>query len=150
LSEQEQKALEQQPSSVNISQPSSQTISTQTSVIVSTGHSAYAVWRIKIDRALLRVLPSLGKKSNAQLIFTIVMIVITLLGTVGAGIYIEGYGIHPPAQYNGLCSQPATIVKGDCIQSQIVTITRSGTETTTTTQVHTGCIIIVNSTCGKK
>lgn len=109
-------------------------------------HSAYMVWRIKVDRAIQKVVPSLGKKSSAQLIFSIVMIVLTVMGTIGAGIYIDGYVIHPPQQYTGLCPPPAFIRSGNCLTTQTVTITRSGTEQLTTTQVPAGQILLPNET----
>ncbi len=113
------------------------------------GHSAYAVWRIYTDRAILKVAPALGKKSNAQLIFSIFMLVITLLGAIGAGIYIDGYAIHPPAQYTGVCAPPAFIRGQNCLQALPVTVVKDGSTTTTTTLAQAGSIILPNGTAKK-
>jgi hypothetical protein len=74
------------------------------------------------------------------------MIFLTLFGTVGVGIYIDGYVIHPPAQYTGICPAPATITHGNCVQSVLVTITRSGTEAVTTQTIQAGTVLLPNGT----
>ncbi len=116
----------------------------------SSGHSAYSVWRVKVNRAILQVVPSLGKKSSAQLFFSIMMIVLTIFGMFGFGIYLDGYGIHPPQQYTGVCPAPAIIRGGNCINIVSVTITQSGTTTTTTSSEQAGRLILPNGTSIKR
>ena len=100
------------------------------------------------DKAILKVAPALGKKSNAQLWFSVVMIIVAIFSTIGIGIYIDGYVIHPPAQYTGLCPPPAQIQSGGCFITQVEVVTVSGTQTQTTIRLPAGTIL-TNLTKGK-
>lgn len=108
---------------------------------MSEGHSAYKSWRVYFDRAILKVAPALGKKSNAQLVFSIVMILLAIFGTLSFGIYMDGYVLHPPAQYTGVCPPPAQIKSGGCFTSQVEVITVNGVATQTVVQIPSGTIL---------
>lgn len=112
------------------------------------GHSSYMTWRIYKDRAVQKIIPSLGKTSNAQKYFAAVMILLTILGTLGIGIYIDGYVLHPPAQFNGICPPPARISNNgqSCTISQIATITQGSTTQVTTIQIPAGTVITQTQT----
>jgi hypothetical protein len=104
------------------------------------------VWRIYKDRAILRIVPALLKKSSAQTIFTVLMILMAALGTTGAGIYVDGYGLHPPKQYTGICAPPAFINRDGCFVTVTSVVTVNGQPQTKTTTIPAGHVIIPNST----
>jgi hypothetical protein len=112
----------------------------------SSGHSAFKSWQIYFNKAILKVAPQLGKKSNAQLVFSVVLIIIAVFGTIGFGIYLDGYVIHPPAQYTGVCPPPARIEKGGCYLTEVEQVTVSGTQTVTTVQIPSGTVLLSNGT----
>ncbi|SRR6266571_2827697 len=106
------------------------------------GHSAHAVWLIYKYKAILRLVPALGKKGHAQLIFTILMILLAAIGATGFGIVLDGYVISPPVQEKGLCLPPAYISNNGvgCYESITYYQTSSGSTITKTTVVATGQI----------
>lgn len=103
-------------------------------------HSGHAVWLIYKYKAILRLVPALGKKGHAQLIFTILMILLAAVGATGFGIVIDGYVISPPVQERGLCAPPAYITNNgvSCLESITYYQTSSGSTITKTTIVNTG------------
>jgi hypothetical protein len=74
------------------------------------------------------------------------MILLAIFGTVGFGIYLDGYVIHPPAQYTGICAPPAAITRGGCYITQVEVVTVSGTATQTTIQIPAGTILTTTHT----
>ena len=110
------------------------------------GHSSYLGWRIIKNRAVEKIIPSLGKKSNAQKIFSIILIILAILATFGLGIYIDGYVIHPPKQFDGICPPPASIHGQSCTISQVQIVTSGTTTKATTIQVPAGTIITNTAT----
>ena len=114
--------------------------------MMADAHSAYKSWRVYFDRAILKVAPALGKKSNAQLWFSVLMVIIAVFSTIGVGIYVDGYVIHPPAQYTGVCPPPAQITGGGCFLFQVQQITVSGTQTVTTVRIPAGTVLLPNGT----
>lgn len=113
----------------------------------SRGHSAYLVYQIIKNRVIQKVIPSLGKKSNAQKYFSIFLIIVGLLSMLGFGIYLDGYVLHPPAHYTGICAPPDTISGNGqrCTYSQIETITQGSTTKTVIVQVPAGQVLLPNS-----
>ena len=105
-------------------------------------HSAHMVWSVYFYKAILKLVPALGKKSNAQAIFTVVMVLIAMLGSIGGGIYIDGYGVHPPAVYTGVCASPAFIKGGSCLQTTVSSVTVNGAVTYTTVTEQAGSIVL--------
>jgi hypothetical protein len=75
-------------------------------------------------------------------VFSIVVIILAVLATIGTGIYIDGYVIHPPAQYTGVCAPPAQISGKGCYITEIQQIEVSGTATVTTISISTGYIVL--------
>lgn len=111
------------------------------------GHSAYLVYQIIRRRVIQAIIPALGKKSNAQKYFSIAMIVITLFASLGIGIYLDGYVIHPPTHYTGICPPPARIHSNDtCTIASETTITNGQSTSVKIVQVNNGTIILPNST----
>ena len=114
---------------------------------MSEGHSSYLTWLIFEFRAIARILPNLKQKPKHAWLAPFALALLVLLAALGMGIYLDGYVIHPPAQYTGICSPPAQITRGGCYVAEVVTITRSGTESVTTQYIPSGTI--VNATGGK-
>jgi hypothetical protein len=112
------------------------------------GHSAYLIYQVIKNRVIQKVIPSLGRKSNAQKYFSIAMIFVSLLAAIGLGIYVDGYIIHPPQQFTGVCPTPAHISGngGHCTNTEIDTTTVGTVIKTTTVQVPAGTILIPNAT----
>lgn len=104
------------------------------------GHSAALIWQIIKNRVIQKIIPSLGKKSNAQTYFAVGMVLLSILATVGFGIYVDGYVIHPPAQYTGICPAPARITGNQCLLTEIETVNQGTTTTVTTVQIPAGTI----------
>ena len=109
------------------------------------------VWRIIKDRAIAKVIPSLGRKSRAQVIFSALMILVAIIGAVGFGIYVDGYVIHPPKQYSGICPPPAVISHNGqvCTISQVQIVTSGTVTKATTIQIPAGQIIQTQTTVTK-
>ena len=108
----------------------------------SSGHSSYLAWLIYEFRAIARILPNLKQKPKHAWIAPFALCLLVLLASLGIGIYIDGYAIHPPAQYTGLCPRPATIRSGNCVQIIISQITVSGTVTQSTQTIQAGQVLI--------
>ena len=106
------------------------------------GHSSYLAWLVFEFRAIARILPNLKQKPKHAWLAPFAIALLVLLAVIGAGIYIDGYVIHPPAQYTGLCPPPAQIKANGCFTIQIETVTISGTATITTVQVPSGQILV--------
>lgn len=107
----------------------------------SSGHSSYLAFLIYEFRAIARILPNLKQKPKHAWVAPFALCLLVLLASVGTGIYIDGYVIHPPAHYTGLCPPPAQIKGGNCIQIIITQVTVSGTVTRQTQTVQAGQII---------
>jgi hypothetical protein len=97
-------------------------------------------------RAIARILPNLKQRPKHAWIAPFALCFLVLLASVGIGVYIDGYGIHPPAQYTGVCPPPAQITGGGCFITQIEQITVNGQVTQTTVKIPAGQII--TSTAG--
>jgi hypothetical protein len=113
-------------------------------------HSSYLAYIMFEFRAIARILPNLKQKQKHAWLAPLALCLLVLLAAIGAGIYTDGYGIHPPEYLHGICPPPASIKNGGCYQSVAVTITTNGQISTTTSQVSTGTIILPNSTAAKK
>lgn len=115
------------------------------------GHSSYLGWRVIKNRAVEKIIPSLGAKSRAQLIFSAILIILAIFGTIGFGIYLDGYVIHPPKQYSGICPPPAIISHngGTCTISQVQIVTSGTVTKATTIQLPAGQIIQTQTTVTK-
>ncbi len=112
------------------------------------GHSSYAVWLIYTFRAIEKILPALKGKEKWSWVAPFFLCLLLLLAFVGFGIYVDGYVIHPPAQYTGVCSPPAQILKGNCVRLIITTAVVSGTTTQIVQTIQAG--VILNSTAAHK
>ena len=104
------------------------------------GHDPFLIYEIIRNRVIEKVIPRLGKMSNAQRNFSIAMMLIALFAMVGFGIYADGEILHPPAHYTGVCPAPATIHGSSCTLSQIGTVNEGSTTKTTTVQIPAGTI----------
>jgi hypothetical protein len=111
-----------------------------------TGHSSKLAYEVIRNRVIQKIIPNLGRKSNAQRNFSIAMILIGLLSSILFGIYLDGYGIHAPEQYTGVCPPPATIHGQSCTTGQIETVTVSGTTEQKVIQVPAGEVLAKNGT----
>jgi hypothetical protein len=114
--------------------------------VSSKGHSSYLVWRVIKDRAIQKIIPALGKRSKAQGYFSVFLIIVSILAAVGIGIYIDGYAIHPPSQYTGICPPPAQIHGQSCTYSQVEVVTSGTVTKETTIQIPAGTIINAQTT----
>jgi hypothetical protein len=114
------------------------------------GHSPYLVYQVIKNRVIEKVIPSLGRKSNAQRNFAIAMVIISLLASIGIGIYLDGYVIHPPAQYTGICASPAHIVGPSCETSVSEVVTVGSTTETKVVQQPAGIVLLPNGTAANK
>lgn len=114
----------------------------------SQGHSSYLVWLIYEFRAISRILPNLKGKPKHAWAAPFALCVLVLIVTVGMGIYIDGYGVHPPAQYTGVCPPPAFVRGDSCLTAVVVTVVVSGTTTTKVIDQPAGHVILPNSTKG--
>ncbi len=113
-----------------------------------TAHSSYLVWLVVKFRAIEKILPALKVQKKWGWVPAFFLVLITLLAAVGIGIYIDGYAIHPPAQYTGVCPPPAQIKSGGCILVTYQVATVSGTVTTYTVTQQAGYIITTTATGG--
>lgn len=106
------------------------------------------MWLIYSFRAIEKILPALKGKQKWGWVAPFALCFVILLAALGFGIYVDGYVIHPPAQYTGLCGPPAQITKGNCIEITTEVVTVAGTVTTVTRSVQGGTIL--NVTTAKK
>ena len=98
------------------------------------------VWLIYSFRAIEKILPALKGKPKWTWVAPGLLCFVVLVSAIGVGIYTDGYGIHPPTQYQGHCPAPATIRNSNCVLINIQTITVSGTVTTTKQTEQAGVI----------
>jgi hypothetical protein len=108
---------------------------------VSVGHSSYLTYLIYEFRAIARILPNLKQKPKHAWLAPFALCLLVLLAAIGTGIYLDGYAIHPPAQYTGVCPPPAQIKASGCFITQTIQVTVSGTVTQTTAQIPAGTIL---------
>ena len=113
------------------------------------GHSSYTTWLIYANRAIERILPALKHKGKYGWAAPALLCLLVLVTAVSVGIYIDGYGVHPPTQYTGICAPPAQITHGGCYIKTVQIVTQSGTVTTVTVTQPAGQIV-TNSTAGHK
>ena len=113
------------------------------------GHSAYLIWLIYHFRAVEKILPALKGKSKYGWAAPAALCLLVLVAMLGFGIYVDGYVVHPPAQYTGICQLPAQISSNgkNCDITVIQTVT-SGTVVTTTHVTQTAGIVLYNQTGG--
>ena len=79
------------------------------------------------------------------------MIILSIVATIGMGIYLDGYVIHPPAHYTGICPPPAHISNNgqNCTIPQVSEVTSGTVTKETTIQVPAGTVIVPNGTSTK-
>lgn len=109
-------------------------------------HSSYEVYLIYVFRAIEKVLPALKGKTKYGWLPAFGLCLLVLLALTGIGVYIDGYYIHPPAQYEGICASPAEILHGNCVSTTVTTVSVGNTVKTTTITQQAGQIL--NSTRG--
>jgi hypothetical protein len=110
------------------------------------GHSSYLAWLTYEFRAIARILPNLKTRPKHAWLAPFALCLLVLLATLGIGVYVDGYVIHPPAQYTGICPTPAVVRGGNCVQIIITQVTVSGTLTYQTQTIPAGHIILPNAT----
>ncbi len=111
---------------------------------MGSAHSSYLVWLVVKFRAIEKILPALKVQKKWGWVPAFLLVLVTLVAAVGIGIYIDGYAIHPPAQYTGVCPPPAQITKGSCFLITTSVQTVSGTVTTVTYTQPAGYIVTPN------
>lgn len=109
-------------------------------------HSAYEVWLVYCFRAIEKILPALKGKTKYGWLPGLGLALLVLLALTGLGIYLDGYYIHPPAQYEGVCASPAEILRGNCVSLSVTTISTSNVVKTVTITQQAGQIL--NATRG--
>lgn len=110
------------------------------------GHSSYLVWLIYAFRGIERILPNLKQKPKHGWVAPFFLSLLVLLAALGMGIYIDGYGIHPPAHFEGICPAPAQIRGGGCIIISVQVETVSGTTTVITQTQQAGYVLTTTTT----
>lgn len=113
------------------------------------GHSSYITWLIYANRAVERILPALKHKGKYGWAPALLLCLLVLATALSVGIYIDGYGVHPPQQFTGICPPPAQITHGSCITKSIQVVTgTNGAVTTVTYTQQAGTIITTTTTHG--
>ena len=107
-------------------------------------------WLIYHFRAIEKILPALKTKGKYSWAPAFLLCLIVLLTSIGIGVYVDGYGIHPPAQFTGICPAPAQIKGGSCVIITVQQVTISGTVTTATYTQQAGYILTTTSTNSTK
>lgn len=116
----------------------------------SEGHSSYQTYLIYHFRAIERILPNLKQKPKHAWVVPFLLCLLVMLTAFGIGVYIDGYGIHPPQYETITCPAPAHITSKGCYISEVLAVTKSGTVTYTTEQVATqGQLIVTQTTVTK-
>lgn len=110
-------------------------------------HSAYGTWLAYKFRAIERILPGLRAKQKHAWVAPAALVLLVLVASIGVGIYADGYIIHPPKQYTGICPPPAQIRGGNCVVITVEVVTQ-GTSTVTRTITSPAGTVLTNSTKG--
>ena len=110
------------------------------------GHSSYQTYIVYHFRAIERILPNLKQRPAHAWVVPFFLCLLVLITAFGTGVYIDGYGIHPPAYETITCPAPAHITSKGCYIAQVVAVTKSGTVTYTTEEVQTQGQVIVTKT----
>ena len=97
-------------------------------------------WLVYQFRAIERILPNLKQRPKHAWVAPVLLCFILLLAMLGFGVYIDGYAIHPPAQFTGICPPPAHIARGGCWDILVQEVTIGTTTTVTTISVPAGTI----------
>lgn len=71
-----------------------------------------------------------------------------MIGMIGMGIYVDGYVIHPPAKFTGICPPPAHISNNgqNCTIPEVSEVTSGTVTKETTIQVPAGTVIVPGQT----
>lgn len=107
-------------------------------------HGAHTAWRLRRWKAILKLLPSILEKSNAQIIGTILLVIITIGGAIMAGIVLDGYAIQHPVNLIGHCPSPLVIRSGSCYQEIGSSVNDNGKITTSISYIPAGTISYPN------
>jgi hypothetical protein len=105
------------------------------------GHSSYLTWQIYANRAIEKVLPNLKGKQKHAWVAPALLALLVLVTALGVGIYVDGYVLHPPAQYTGVCAPPGVIRNGNCELITVQVVTNNGVVTTETLTQQAGQVI---------
>jgi hypothetical protein len=111
------------------------------------GHSPFGAWLTYKFRAVERILPGLRGKPKHAWVAPFFICLLLLITAISMGIYIDGYGIHPPKQYTGICPAPAQIRGANCDLITIETVTQ-GTSTVVKTITQSAGQVLTNSSKG--
>lgn len=113
------------------------------------GHSSYGTWLNYANRAIEKILPNFKRGAKYGWAAPVLLCLLVLLTSLSIGIYLDGYGIHPPQQYTGICAPPAQIKGGGCIFTLVQVVTGTNGVATTTTVTQQAGQIITNTTRGR-
>lgn len=105
------------------------------------GHSSYSVWLVYSFRAIEKIVPALKGRQKWGWVAPFALCFVVLLGLIGFGIYFDGYVLHPPRQYTGICTPPAEIKGPNCVLVQTQAVTVSGSVTIVTHTAQAGTIL---------
>lgn len=109
-------------------------------------HFAHTAWRLRKDKAILKLLPAILEKSNAQALGMVMMVLLAVAGSIGLGIAIDGYGIQHPLNLIGECPAGDIINANGCFQEVPVQVTKNGQTTETVQLQPAGTIVFPNGT----
>lgn len=105
-------------------------------------HSAFLTHVIYRFRAIERIVVSLKQKPKHGWVPAAAFMLVVVLAFGGIGIYLDGYVIHPPQQFTGICPPPNDVIRGDgCYSEQVVTVTQGTVTKVSTIYVPAGHVL---------
>src|SRR4029077_284986 len=113
------------------------------------GHGSHTAWRLRKYKTILKLLPSILEKSNAQIIGTIMVIIVAVAGSIGFGVVLDGYGLNHPINLVERCPVPLILNANGCFQQITSTVLNNGKNTTVVTLVPVAGQIVSTNGSGR-
>lgn len=94
-------------------------------------HGSHTAWRLRRYKAILKLLPQVLEKSNAQFVGTLMVVLLAVGGATGFGIVIDGYAIQGQVNITRECPAPLILNSNGCFTAVVSHILVNGKNTTT-------------------